>query len=267
MAQNSRRGRSGRRRQGGGGNNPNRSMDSQGPEVKIRGNAQQIYDKYTALARDAFSSGDRVRGESLQQHAEHYYRLLQAMQPKDRPAEQQDMQQDGGNAPNGARDNRDARENRDGRDSRDARDPRAERDGQERHQNKDREDGAVAARSAPEPARMDGAEQAASDDAQGSDASAAPDLQSDEAPKRRRRRRTRRDEAEGEASSETGSDSGSGTASEASGDAPGARNANGSADSVADKPAEKRVRKSAKASDADRPAETPAEKAAEDAPA
>ena len=88
MAQNNRRGRSGRRRSGGqGGNNPNRSIDSQGPEVKIRGNAQQVYDKYTALARDAFSSGDRIRGESLQQHAEHYYRMLQAMKPPE-PKEQ-----------------------------------------------------------------------------------------------------------------------------------------------------------------------------------
>ena len=92
MAQNNRRGRSGRRRSGGQGNNPNRSIDSQGPEVKIRGNAQQVYDKYTALARDAFSNGDRIRAESLQQHAEHYYRVLQAMKP---PEQKEQSRHDG----------------------------------------------------------------------------------------------------------------------------------------------------------------------------
>lgn len=97
MAQNNRRGRSGRRRSGGNqGNNPNRSIDSQGPEVKIRGNAQQVYDKYTALARDAFSNGDRIRAESLQQHAEHYYRTLQAMKPPESKDQgRQDGQQNG----------------------------------------------------------------------------------------------------------------------------------------------------------------------------
>jgi hypothetical protein len=44
--------------------------------VKVRGTATQICDKYLALARDASSSGDRVRAESLLQHAEHYFRLI-----------------------------------------------------------------------------------------------------------------------------------------------------------------------------------------------
>ncbi|MEO1040863.1 MAG: DUF4167 domain-containing protein [Pseudomonadota bacterium] len=86
MAQYSKRGRNNNRRRQGGNNNPNRSMDSQGPEVKIRGTATQIYDKYQALARDAASSGDRIRAESLMQHAEHYYRLMKSMQPE-KPAE------------------------------------------------------------------------------------------------------------------------------------------------------------------------------------
>ncbi len=64
------------------GNPANRSYESNGPEVKIRGNASQIYDKYLQLARDATSSGDRVRAENLYQHAEHYYRIVQANQPK-----------------------------------------------------------------------------------------------------------------------------------------------------------------------------------------
>ncbi|MEM1379418.1 MAG: DUF4167 domain-containing protein [Pseudomonadota bacterium] len=87
MAQYSKRGRNNNRRRQGGNNNPNRSMDSQGPEVKIRGTATQIYDKYQALARDAASSGDRIRAESLMQHAEHYYRLMKSMQPAEKPAE------------------------------------------------------------------------------------------------------------------------------------------------------------------------------------
>lgn len=67
---------------GGGGNNPNRAFDSNGPEgVKVRGNAQHVYERYQQLARDAASSGDRVLAENFLQHAEHYFRLIRAMQP------------------------------------------------------------------------------------------------------------------------------------------------------------------------------------------
>jgi hypothetical protein len=68
-----------RRRQG---MNVNRALDSNGPDVRIRGTANQIYDKYLALARDANSMGDRVKAENYHQHAEHYYRLIRAMQPQ-----------------------------------------------------------------------------------------------------------------------------------------------------------------------------------------
>lgn len=57
-------------------NNFNRSMDSQGPDVKVRGNAATIYEKYTTLARDAKMGGSRVKAENLLQHAEHYLRLM-----------------------------------------------------------------------------------------------------------------------------------------------------------------------------------------------
>ena len=57
-------------------NNFNRSMDSQGPDVKVRGNASTIFEKYTSLARDAKMSGNRVKAENLLQHAEHYLRLM-----------------------------------------------------------------------------------------------------------------------------------------------------------------------------------------------
>ena len=57
-----------------------RTFDSSGPDVKIRGTAAHIYEKYQALARDANASGDRVGAESYLQHAEHYFRLLNSFQ-------------------------------------------------------------------------------------------------------------------------------------------------------------------------------------------
>ncbi|HXI85844.1 MAG TPA: DUF4167 domain-containing protein [Parvularculaceae bacterium] len=76
------RGRNQRRRQG---MNINRALDSNGPDVRIRGTANQIYDKYQALARDASSSGDRVKAENYLQHAEHYFRMIRALQPAQPP--------------------------------------------------------------------------------------------------------------------------------------------------------------------------------------
>jgi hypothetical protein len=67
---------SGGMRRPGGVPNRNQTFDSNGPEVRIRGNAQQVYEKYTSLARDAAASGDRIKSESFLQHAEHYYRIL-----------------------------------------------------------------------------------------------------------------------------------------------------------------------------------------------
>ena len=79
-----------RGRGGGSGNggNPNRkgpnpltrNYESNGPDVKIRGSAQQIAEKYTTLARDAQSAGDRVMAENYLQHAEHYNRIIMAAQ-------------------------------------------------------------------------------------------------------------------------------------------------------------------------------------------
>lgn len=62
-------------------NNSNRTFDSTGPEIKIRGSASHVYEKYLQMARDANSSGDRVAAENYLQHAEHYFRILSAMQP------------------------------------------------------------------------------------------------------------------------------------------------------------------------------------------
>ncbi|CAK7258307.1 MULTISPECIES: DUF4167 domain-containing protein [unclassified Shinella] len=63
-----------------GGNPLTRTYDSSGPDVKIRGTAQHIAEKYAALARDAQSAGDRVMAENYLQHAEHYNRIIAAAQ-------------------------------------------------------------------------------------------------------------------------------------------------------------------------------------------
>ena len=59
---------------------PNRmqTFDSSGPSVKIRGNAYQVFERYVALAREASSSGDRIAAENYYQHAEHYFRIMNA---------------------------------------------------------------------------------------------------------------------------------------------------------------------------------------------
>ncbi|MBX3455734.1 DUF4167 domain-containing protein [Ferrovibrio sp.] len=63
---------------GGGGGNAHRNFDSNGPDVKIRGTASHIFERYCQLARDANASGDRVGAENFLQHAEHYYRIMLA---------------------------------------------------------------------------------------------------------------------------------------------------------------------------------------------
>lgn len=80
--QNAKRGR-GRGRRGNGGGQPhvpnrNTSYESNGPDVKLRGNAQQLHEKYMALAHDAASAGERISAEAYTQFADHYFRLHQA---------------------------------------------------------------------------------------------------------------------------------------------------------------------------------------------
>jgi hypothetical protein len=74
--------------------NRNHVFDSNGPDMRVRGTAQQLFEKYLQLGRDATSSGDRVMAEGYFQHAEHYFRILNAMNQ----AAQQGQQQ---NAPGG----------------------------------------------------------------------------------------------------------------------------------------------------------------------
>lgn len=78
-----RQGQQNKRMRGRNRKGPNpltRSFESNGPDVKIRGTALHIAEKYVQLARDAQSSGDRIASESYLQHAEHYYRIVAAAQ-------------------------------------------------------------------------------------------------------------------------------------------------------------------------------------------
>lgn len=87
------------------GPNPlTRSFESNGGDVRIRGTALHIAEKYVQLSRDAASSGDRVAAENYLQHAEHYYRILaaaQAQMPQPQPVmrsdDDSDVDEDGDN--------------------------------------------------------------------------------------------------------------------------------------------------------------------------
>ena len=80
--QNGKRSR-GRARRPSGFNQPNvnrnTTFESNGPEGKLRGNAQQLFEKYTALAQDANSSSERISAEAFSQFADHYYRVHQTI--------------------------------------------------------------------------------------------------------------------------------------------------------------------------------------------
>jgi hypothetical protein len=80
-----RSGSDGRPRRSYNGNRPfqpqqqrSQTYDSNGPSVRIRGSAQQLFERYVALAREAAISGDPIAAENLYQHAEHYFRLANA---------------------------------------------------------------------------------------------------------------------------------------------------------------------------------------------
>src|SRR3974390_3772990 len=85
------------------GQNPmTRVFESNGPDIKIRGTASHVAEKYVQLARDARSSGDPVAAENYYQHAEHYFRLIAAAQeqfrqnqPQAQPRNEEMLQDDG----------------------------------------------------------------------------------------------------------------------------------------------------------------------------
>ncbi len=111
------RGRSGNNNNGNRkGQNPlSRTYDSSGPDVKVRGTAQHVAEKYMNLARDAQSSGDRVMAENYLQHAEHYNRIIMTAQ-----AQLQERMQRDDNQPQ-SRDSQDQDQDDDDRDSSDDR--------------------------------------------------------------------------------------------------------------------------------------------------
>ena len=106
------------RNNNGGSNNANRkgpnpltrSYESNGPDVKIRGTAHHVAEKYLQLARDAQTGGDPVMAESYLQHAEHYFRLIASAQlaqqqsqpgyqrPSNEPETDEDEDDDDGSA-------------------------------------------------------------------------------------------------------------------------------------------------------------------------
>lgn len=84
------------RSRGGKSHNPlTRVYESNGPDVKIRGTANHVAEKYIQLARDATASGDPVAAENYYQHAEHYFRLIAAAQEQFRQS-QPFQQREGG---------------------------------------------------------------------------------------------------------------------------------------------------------------------------
>jgi hypothetical protein len=136
----------------------NRVYESNGPDVKIRGNAALVSEKYLTLARDAQSSGDPISYENYLQHAEHYLRIIAAANTQQ---QQQQAQADANEQRNGG-----------GEDSRqDSRQPRER--GQRRHAN-----GASASQG--ENPRGDVADEAKEQEADGGDSGADVEVSSND---------------------------------------------------------------------------------------
>lgn len=76
---NRQRGRGRRNGHNGGQINRNTTIDSNGPDVRLRGNAQQLHEKYIALANDASAAGERIQAEAYFQFADHYFRINAAI--------------------------------------------------------------------------------------------------------------------------------------------------------------------------------------------
>lgn len=108
QSQSNRRGR-GRSRKA---QNPlTKNYESNGPDVKIRGTAAHISEKYTSLARDAQTSGDTVRQENYFQHAEHYNRIIAAAQQSNPSSNEKSDDQASAEAEAGSAENSDQQQN------------------------------------------------------------------------------------------------------------------------------------------------------------
>ncbi len=73
----------GRRGQRGRHNNPRGRVF----EGKTRQQAEQLKEKYTAMAHDTLAQGDRVEAENYWQHADHYQRIVNHFEEQDRQME------------------------------------------------------------------------------------------------------------------------------------------------------------------------------------
>ncbi len=154
-----RQGVSGRRprgRSGGGSGNSNsnsgggrknvplktQNFDSNGPDVRVRGNATQVYEKYLSLARDASVAGDRVIAESYFQHAEHYYRIAnENTDPQTGPSRSEQQRGDGQQRGGQRGDGQQRGGEDDQQDADNGRRQQGERDGNRRHRSaQDEED-------------------------------------------------------------------------------------------------------------------------------
>ena len=60
--------------------NKNTVIESFGPISQIRGNVQQLNEKYNNLGNDAASNDDKVLSETYYQFADHYHRLLKEIE-------------------------------------------------------------------------------------------------------------------------------------------------------------------------------------------
>lgn len=87
-----------------------RNYESNGPDVKVRGNASHIAEKYLQLARDAQASGDSVMAENYLQHAEHYFRIISAAQAQNAQRQEQSGNDQNANSDDGDDDAAEARE-------------------------------------------------------------------------------------------------------------------------------------------------------------
>ncbi len=74
-------------RRSGGGHHRMQVFDSNGPDVRIRGTAHQVFEKYLTLAKDSASAGDRIIAENYLQHAEHYQRIINSFEEESRDRE------------------------------------------------------------------------------------------------------------------------------------------------------------------------------------
>lgn len=89
------------RRSGGGQINRNTTIDSNGPDVRLRGNALQLHEKYTSLGNDASANGERIQAEAYYQYADHYFRVQSSIVAAQEERREKSGDHQGGNQQSG----------------------------------------------------------------------------------------------------------------------------------------------------------------------